>query len=180
MPEHAMPEPAMPEPERPRFKVISAAPPQGNLHCVRMASRELALSVLVQLSLAAPAFASQKFGTWSRVLIGQVNRGDYVVLLQNGRPVGYAGWFAARKADAEAWLEREVDIPDAPLAEADCAVMNAFMAPSPEASRYLREAFLRQIPTLSMIYAKRIKAGKRRLARVPNPRRTAANPPTAT
>ncbi len=50
--------------------------------------------------------------------------------------------------------------------------MNAFMAPSPEAARYLREAFLEQIPTLSMIYAKRVKGGQRRLARVPNPRRT--------
>jgi hemolysin-activating ACP:hemolysin acyltransferase len=106
------------------------------------------------------------------VLIGQVNRGDYLILSQNGRPVGFAGWFAARKSDAEAWLEREVDISVAPLDEADCAVMNAFMAPSPEAARYLREAFLAQIPTLSVIYAKRVKDGKRRLARVPNPRRT--------
>jgi hemolysin-activating ACP:hemolysin acyltransferase len=132
----------------------------------------MALAVLVQLSLPAPAFSTQRFGSWARVLIGQVNRGDYLILSQNGRPVGFAGWFAARKSDAEAWLEREVDISVAPLDEADCAVMNAFMAPSPEAARYLREAFLAQIPTLSVIYAKRVKDGKRRLARVPNPRRT--------
>jgi hemolysin-activating ACP:hemolysin acyltransferase len=162
----------MTAPERPRIQIIPAAAPRGDLNVFRMASPEVALSVLVQLSLPAPAFATQRFGSWARVLIGQVNRGDYLILARKAQPVGFAGWFAARKVDAEAWLEREVDIPVAPPDEADCAVMNAFMAPSPEAARYLREAFLAQIPTLSMIYAKRIKDGKRRLARVPNPRRT--------
>jgi hemolysin-activating ACP:hemolysin acyltransferase len=155
-----------------RPMVIPAAPPRGGLQVYRLRSPQVALAVMVQLSAAAPAFASQRFGTWARVLVGQVNRGDYLILGRDGQPVGFAGWFAARKADAEAWLEREADIPVAPPNEADCAVMNAFMAPSPEASRYLREGFLMQIPTLSMIYAKRVKDGKRRLARVPNPRRT--------
>lgn len=152
--------------------VIPAAPPQGGLQVVRLRSPQLALAEMVQLSAGAPAFASQRFGTWARVLVGQVNRGDYLILALNGKPVGFVGWFAARKVDAEAWLENEADIPVAPPGQADCAVMNAFMAPSPEASRYLREGFLMQIPTLSMIYAKRVKDGKRRLARVPNPRRT--------
>jgi hemolysin-activating ACP:hemolysin acyltransferase len=160
----------MTSPEKPRIQIIPAAAPRGGLHVFRMASPEMALSVMVQLSVPAPAFATQRFGSWARVLIGQVNRGDYLILAHNGQPVGFAGWFASRKVDAEAWLEREEDIPVAPPAEADCAVMNAFMAPSPDAARYLREAFLAQIPTLAMIYAKRVKGGKRRLARVPNPR----------
>jgi len=163
----------MTQPEPARSRILPAAKPRGDLLAFRMAAPEIALSTLVQLSVPAPAFSTQRFGAWARVLIGQVNRGDYLILGQNGRPVGFAGWFAARKTDAEAWLEHEVDIPVAPPGAGDCAVMNAFMAPSPEAARYLREAFLEQIPTLSMIYAKRVKAGQRRLARVPNPRRTA-------
>lgn len=162
----------MTAPDPARSPLLPAAPPQGDLALFRLRSPQLALATLVQLSAGAPAFASQRFGIWTRVLIGQVNRGDYLILAQAGRPVGFAGWFAARKADAEAWLEHEADIPVAPPGEADCAVMNAFMAPSPEAARYLREGFLRQIPTLATIYAKRVKDGKRRLARVPNPRRT--------
>ena len=162
----------MTPPDQTRARILPAAPPRGDLQVFRMASAQVALAVMVQLSMAAPAFSGQRFGVWARVLTGQVNRGDYLILAQKGQPVGFAGWFAARKSDAEAWLERETDIPVAPPAEADCAVMNAFMAPSPEAARYLRAAFLDQIPTLSMIYAKRVKAGKRRLARVPNPRRT--------
>jgi hemolysin-activating ACP:hemolysin acyltransferase len=159
----------MTPPDQTRPRIIPAAEPRGDLRVFRMASAEQALAALVQLSLSAPAFSSQRFGTWARVLIGQVNRGDYLILSQNGRPVGFAGWFLARKTDAEAWLEHEIDIPVAPAAEADCAVLNAFMAPSPEATRYLHEACMKQAPTISMIYAKRVKQGKRRLARVPNP-----------
>jgi hemolysin-activating ACP:hemolysin acyltransferase len=159
----------MTTPDHSRARIIPAAEPRGNLRAFRMAAPEQALSVLVQLSLSAPAFSSQRFGTWARVLIGQVNRGDYLILSQDGRPVGFAGWFLARKADAEAWLEHEVDIPVAPAEEADCAVLNAFMAPSPDATRYLHETCMKQAPMISMIYAKRVKQGKRRLARVPNP-----------
>lgn len=154
--------------------VIPVGPALDGLQTFRLRSPQIALAMLVQLSAHAPAFATQRFGIWTKVLIGQVNRGDYLILGRGGQTVGFAGWFAARRSDAEAWLEHEVDIPVAPPDEADCAVMNAFMAPSPQASRYLREAFLSQIPTLTTIYAKRIKDGKRRLARVPNPRRTVA------
>jgi hemolysin-activating ACP:hemolysin acyltransferase len=157
-----------------RARILPAAAPRGDLRVFRLSAPEAALSILVQLSLSAPAFSSQRFGTWARVLIGQVNRGDYLILSQNGRPVGFAGWFLARKADAEAWLEHEVDIPVAPAEVADCAVLNAFMAPSPEATRYLHETCMTQAPTISMIYAKRVKQGRRRLVRVPNPQ--AADP----
>lgn len=151
---------------------IAAAPAQGDLLCVRLRSPHLALSVMVQLSANAPAFAQVRFGAWAKVLMGQVNRGDYVILLDRGRPVGFAGWFPAFMADAEAWLEQDRDVAACPPGQGDCAVMNAFMAPSPEAARYLRESFLRQIPNLKWVYAKRVKGGKPRLARVPNPRCT--------
>ena len=148
------------------------APPRNGFLAVRMTRPMDALALMVQLSLQAPAFASQRFGTWSRVLIGQVNRGDYVILLLNGRPVGFAGWFPAFMADAETWIEGNTDIPPAPPGQGDCAVMNAFMAPSADGSRYLREAFLSQIPALKWVYAKRVKGERHRMARVPNPRCT--------
>lgn len=148
------------------------APPQNGFAAVRMTEPSAALGLMVQLSIQADAFASQRFGTWARVLIGQVNRGDYIVLLKNGRPVGFAGWFPASMEDAETWIEGNTDIPPAPRGQGDCAVMNAFMAPDATGSRYLREAFLSQIPNLKWVYAKRVKGDKRRMARVPNPRCT--------
>jgi hemolysin-activating ACP:hemolysin acyltransferase len=151
---------------------VAAAPAQGDLLSVRLRSPHLALSVMVQLSANAPAFAQVRFGAWAKVLMGQVNRGDYVILLDRGRPVGFAGWFPAFMAEAEAWLAQDRDVAACPPGQGDCAVMNAFMAPSPEAARYLRESFLRQIPNLKWVYAKRVKGGKPRLARVPNPRCT--------
>ncbi len=152
--------------------VLAAAPAQGTLQAVRLSSGQLALAVMVQLSVQAPAFAQVRFGAWARVLMGQVNRGTYLLLLDRGQPVGFAGWFPASMADAEAWLQHDKDVKAAAAGTGDVAVMNAFMAPTPEAARYLREAFLRQIPTLKWVYAKRVKGGKPRLARVPNPRCT--------
>ena len=162
--------PQAPAPQAPAMTAV--APPRNGFAAVRLGNPNVALALMVQLSLTAPAFAQQRFGTWARVLIGQVNRGDYLVLLRDGRPVGFAGWFPAFMADAEAWIEGNADIPPAPPGQGDCAVMNAFMAPSADGSRYLREAFLRQIPNLKWVYAKRVKGEQRRLARVPNPRCT--------
>ena len=138
----------------------------------RLKTPDAALAVMVQLSMRAPAFAEQRFGTWARVLIGQVNRGHYVILLQDSQPVGFGGWFPARRRDAEAWLQREVDIPVAAESEADCAVINGFMAPSPEATRFLRDAMLDHGRKLGTLYGKRVlKDGSRRLVRVANTRR---------
>lgn len=138
----------------------------------QLKSPDAALALLVQLSLRAPAFTDQRFGIWARVLIGQVNRGHYLILLQDGQPAGFGGWFPARRRDAEAWLEREADIPVAPEAEADCAVINGFMAPSPEATRFLRDAMLEHGRKLGTLYGKRVmKDGRRRLTRVANTRR---------
>lgn len=150
----------MSPPARPVFQVA------------RLKSPDAALAVMVQLSLRAPAFADQRFGAWARVLIGQVNRGHYVILLQDGQPVGFGGWFPARRRDADAWLEREAEIPVAPDAEADCAVINGFMAPSAEATRFLRDAMLDHGRKLGTLYGKRVlKDGSRRLVRVANSRR---------
>ena len=151
----------------------SLAPQRGSRYqAARLKSPDAALAVMVQLSLKAPAFAEQRFGTWARVLIGQVNRGHYVILLDDGQPVGFGGWFPARRRDAEAWLAGHDDIPVAPETEADCAVINGFMAPSPEATRFLRDAMLDHGRKLGTLYGKRVlKDGRRRLARVANTRR---------
>ncbi len=150
------------------------APAPSRFGALQPASPDAALAMLVQLSLRAPAFAGQRFGTWARVLIGQVNRRHYVILLEDGRPVGFGGWFPARRAEAEAWLTGNADLPAAPEAEADCAVVNAFMAPSPEATRFLRDAMLRHGRHLGTLYGKRVlKGGRRRLVRLANTRRDA-------
>ena len=148
------------------------------LETVTLPSAEAALAVLVQLSLQAPAFAGQRFGLWARVLIGQVNRRHYLILLQDGRPVGFGGWFPARRTEAEAWLLHNADIPVAPESEADCAVVNAFMAPSAQAGRFLRDAMLARGRRFGTLYGKRVlPGGRRRLVRLANSRRDTGAPP---
>ena len=149
------------------------APRPRRLRTLVLPSADAALVVLVQLSLQAPAFAGLRFGTWARVLIGQVNRRHYLILTEDGRPVGFGGWFPARSAEAEAWLTRNRDIPVAPESEADCAIVNAFMAPDPLATRVLRDAMLERGRGFGMIYGKRVLPdGRRRLVRLANSRRT--------
>lgn len=137
---------------------------------VRYKDPHKALGLSVALTMRHAAFSELPFGVWARVLVGQVNRGHYLVLLVDGVPQGFGGWFPARKADAEAWLNSGKDIAAAPDDEADCGVVNAFVAPSAAATRFLRDAMLREAPTLGTLYWKRVKGGRRRLTRVANPR----------
>lgn len=92
--------------------------------------------------------------------------------------MGFGGWFPARRAEAEAWLLHNADIPVAPEAEADCAVVNAFMAPSPQAGRVLRDAMLARGRGFGTLYGKRVlPGGRRRLVRLANSRRDTGAPP---
>ncbi|QBF34256.1 hypothetical protein [Thalassococcus sp. S3] len=146
--------------QNPRFRAI------------RYATPEAALAQSVMLTLKAPAFANLRFGHWARILVGQVNRGQYLILLENDRPVGFGGWFLARERDAEAWLTEDRDIPVAPPEEADCAIVNAFLAPSREATQALRDAMLAEGRPYGTIYGKRVLAdGRKRLVRLANSRR---------
>lgn len=149
------------------------APRTSRLRTGQLATPEAALAVLVQLSLKAPAFVGLRFGTWARVLIGQVNRGHYLILFEDDRPAGFGGWFPARRTEAEAWLTGNADIPVSPEAEADCAIVNAFMAPSPVATRVLRDAMLDRGRGFGTLYGKRVLPdGRRRLVRLANSRRS--------
>ncbi len=160
----------MPNGSGPELPVIVAE--SGRFRAARYRSPDVALSLSVTLTMRAPAFAQLRFGSWSRVLVGQVNRGDYLIQLDGGRAVGFGGWMPARIEDAERWLAEDCDIPVADSADAECAIVNAFLAPSREATHALRDAMLQEARSYGMIYGKRVTGeGMKRLVRLNNSRR---------
>ena len=66
----------------------------------------MALGLAVNHLMTKPAFAKLRFGEWSRVLTGQINRGHYCFAMSaDNRIVGFAGWGLTTHEKAEAWVQ---------------------------------------------------------------------------
>ncbi|MGQ7793184.1 hypothetical protein ACUN0C_12305 [Faunimonas sp. B44] len=91
-----------------------------------------------------PAFSGRRFGEWSRILVGQINRGHYRFVVDSDRRiVGFVGWAETSEDVAERWLRATGRLPDIEAAEGDCMVLNAWASRSPEATRFLFRALRR-------------------------------------
>jgi hypothetical protein len=58
-------------------KSAAAGAPRPNLRLSRPDNPYVALGLAVNHLMTKPAFASLRFGDWSRVLVGQINRKHY-------------------------------------------------------------------------------------------------------
>jgi hemolysin-activating ACP:hemolysin acyltransferase len=86
-----------------------------------------ALGLAVSHLMTKPAFARLPFGSWSRVLVGQINRKHYFLAIDpTGRIVGFLGWAITDEATAEAWLTGS----GTPTGNdsGDCVIINAWSA----------------------------------------------------
>lgn len=110
-----------------------------------------ALGLAVAHLMTKPAFASLGFGAWSRVLVGQVNRRHYQLVLDRNRVVGFLGWALTDEANAEAWLQGGSGFNDAAAAGGGCVVLNTWSADTRAVNRVLLAA------------ARRVGQGKRRV-----------------
>jgi hemolysin-activating ACP:hemolysin acyltransferase len=98
-----------------------------------------ALGLAVGHLMTKPAFARLSFGSWSRVLVGQINRKHYHLALDPaGRTVGFLGWAISDETTAEAWLAG-VDTP-AGAESGDCLIINAWSAETHAANHLLLDA----------------------------------------
>ena len=152
----------------------AAADPQTGLNeasCLRLfrpATPALALGLAVNHLMTKPAFAHLKFGDWSRILTGQINRGHYyfVVDRKNGI-VGFVGWAETTRERAEAWVEGQAGVSDDHARGGACVLLNGWAADTPEVNRFLVDAarvFWRDMET---IYFKRhYKNGETRASRL--------------
>jgi hemolysin-activating ACP:hemolysin acyltransferase len=111
------------------------------LRLYRPAAPATALGLAVSHLMSKPAFARQEFGTWSRVLVGQINRNHYhLVLDDRDRVVGFLGWALTSEANAEAWVRGRGGFSDAEASAGDCMVINAWAADDGAVNRLLLRA----------------------------------------
>jgi hemolysin-activating ACP:hemolysin acyltransferase len=126
------------------------------LRLFRPALPATALGLSVSHLMTKPAFARQEFGTWSRVLVGQINRGHYhLVLDDRDRIVGFLGWALTSEANAEAWLSGRGSFSDAESNAGDCVVFNAWAADNDAVNRLILRASREVVRDHRLIYFKR-------------------------
>jgi hemolysin-activating ACP:hemolysin acyltransferase len=80
--------------------------PRHELRVFQPDNPYVALGLAVSHLMTKPAFAALRFGEWSRVLVGQINRKHYYFVVDARNPVqGFLGWAVTSKDKAEAWVE---------------------------------------------------------------------------
>ena len=125
------------------------------------------LGLAVSYMMNKKAFAKQQFGMWSRVLVGQINRGHFLFIHRGLKVVGFAGWSITNEKRAEDWLAGRADIPYAESMEGDCFVFNAWAADDFRTHRFLLDAMRPIFASCEVIYYKRAyKDGRNRPVRL--------------
>ena len=121
----------------------------------------VALGMAVSYLMTDPVFARLPFGKWSRVLVGQVNRGHFLFAIEGTKVVGFVGWALTTKGKAEAWLNGNRDISSEESRAGEIVLLNAWRAASPAVNRFLIDALRPLFHEQEMIYSKRFYAGGR-------------------
>jgi hemolysin-activating ACP:hemolysin acyltransferase len=129
--------------------------PRRRLRLIRPKSGALALGLAVSHLMTKPAFAALAFGSWSRVLVGQINRGHYhFVADEAGRVVGFLGWAVTSEQGAESWLAGR-GIGQVAARDGDCMVINAWAADDAAVNHLLLATARRAGQDKRLVYFKR-------------------------
>jgi len=140
---------------------------ENKLESSKPENKMFALGLAVSYLMNKKAFAKQPFGVWSKVLVGQLNRGHYLFIHRGQKIVGFAGWSVTNKKRAEDWLADRADIPYDESKEGDCFVFNAWSADDFRAHRFLLDQMRPAFATCEVIYYKRAyKDGRTRPVRL--------------
>jgi len=127
-----------------------------SLRLFRPAQSVVALGLAVDHLMSKPAFASLPFGEWSRILVGQINRGHYVFAVDNTERIqGFVGWGLITRAKAEAWVEGNYALSYSDCMEGDCVIFNAWSANSTRVHRFLVNAARKLIKDRETVYFRR-------------------------
>jgi hemolysin-activating ACP:hemolysin acyltransferase len=131
----------------------ASAPP---LRLFRPDKPAVALGLAVNHLMTKPAFASLPFGAWSRVLVGQINRGHYAFVIDRaGRVGGFIGWALTTRDKAEDWVEGRRGLSSADSNGGDCIVFNAWSADGPAVQHFILRAAREIVQGRKTIYFKR-------------------------
>jgi hemolysin-activating ACP:hemolysin acyltransferase len=130
--------------------------PRPELRVFQPENACMALGLAVSHLMTKPAFAKLRFGHWSRILVGQVNRKHYCFVVDARNEIqGFMGWAVTTKENAEAWLEGRGDFSSEESLDGNCVVFNAWSANSLKVNRYLLDVARKVINGKDMVCFKR-------------------------
>jgi hemolysin-activating ACP:hemolysin acyltransferase len=142
----------------PSNAATTAAPvsPDTDLKVFQPPNPYVALGLAVSHLMTKPAFAKLRFGDWSRILTGQINRKHYCFAIDGNNQVqGFLGWALTSKEKAEAWVEGRGAVSFGDSQDGDCVILNVWAASTPEANRFLLAQARRVIAGKDTVYFKR-------------------------
>jgi hemolysin-activating ACP:hemolysin acyltransferase len=144
------------------------AAPAPALRIVKPDSPAAALGLAVSHLMTKPAFANLRFGDWSRILVGQINRKHFCLVVDGaGQVQGFMGWALASEEHANAWAKGSRALTFEDSRHGDCVVVNAFSANSTRVTRFLIREARRVFKDKTALYFKRhYKDGTTRVARM--------------
>jgi len=128
----------------------------AGLRLFRPAHPVVALGLAVNYLVTKPAFANLRFGDWTRILIGQINRKHYYFAVDaNNKVKGFMGWALATREKAEAWVEGRQTLSFEDSMEGDCLIFNGWAADSTRVHRFLVDEARKVISDKQTLYFKR-------------------------
>ena len=150
-----------------KISAAAVAPPP-DLRVVRPQNSYVALGLAVDHLMTKPAFAKLRFGDWSRILVGQINRKHYCFAVDSKNQIqGFMGWAVTSKEKAEAWVEGRGGLSFADSLDGDCVVFNAWAASTGKVNRFLLGEARKVIAGKDTVFFKRFyKDGTVRPARL--------------
>jgi hemolysin-activating ACP:hemolysin acyltransferase len=132
------------------------AAPAPALRVFRPDSPYVALGLAVNHLMTKPAFANLKFGDWSRILVGQINRKHFFFVLDERNQVqGFAGWAVTTQEHAEAWVENRGGLSFEDSQAGNCIIFNAWAANSLRVNRFVLRESRKVIQGKEWVYFKR-------------------------
>jgi len=133
-----------------------AADDEAKLRIWKPDDPAVALGLAVEYLIKERNFARLPFGSWSRVLIGQINRGHFCFVIDGQRRVhGFLGWALTDERLAELWLEGRATLTDADCRAGNCVIVNAWAAATTEANNLLIDESIRLFSQKLRIYGRR-------------------------
>ena len=134
----------------------ATAPASPKYRLFRHDNPATALGMVVNHMMTKPAFAQLKFGEWSRILVGQINRKHYCFVIDERNQVqGFLGWAITTKDKAEAWVEGRGAIAGEDANQGDCVIFNAWSSNRSAVNRMLLDAARQVMKGNDTMYWKR-------------------------
>ena len=126
------------------------------LRVFRPGNSFVALGLTVNHLMTMPAFANLRFGEWSKILVGQINRKHYWLAIDDKNEIqGFLGWALTSRERAEDWLEGRSGRSDQDSAEGDSIIFNAWAGKGLKVNRFLLQEARKIAIGREMIYFKR-------------------------